>query len=151
MKTDSVRVDAGQWKLIKWSLAELRRRAGVEPVTVDVRHFLQLRASVGLDFLLRRLEDDVTVLMASDRKCALKRSDRRRRPGVRQRMKWDVKQRPSCHYRNICSGSLASFYMGAQTDNAPSLISNSRPQLLSSIIHDWLSRRLNRTSSFSAR
>lgn len=154
MKTDSVHVDAGRWKLINWSLAEAtvgERNAGVARINMDASSFPKLQSSGILNFPLWRLEDDVKGLMASDRKGTLKGSDRRRHPGVRQRINWDVKQWPSCHNRSICSRSLASFCMGAQTDNAPALISNSQPQLLSSIIHDWLSCRLKRTSSSSAR
>lgn len=36
MKTYSVRVDAGQWKLINWSLAELRQQLGSEALELGV-------------------------------------------------------------------------------------------------------------------
>lgn len=153
MKTDSVHVDAGQWKLINRSLAQAtvrERNAGVERTNVDASSFLQLQSSAILNFPLWRLEADVKGWMASDRKGTPKGSDCRRRPGVRQRINWDVKQWPSCHNRNICSCSLASFCMGAQTDNAPSLIyqtpnlNSSHPLYMTGSPAVWIEHPLSR-------
>lgn len=58
MKTDSVHVDAGGWKLINWSLAEAtvgERNAGVAHIYMDASSFLKLQSSGILNFPLWRL------------------------------------------------------------------------------------------------